>query len=107
MGKLNLEMNKLFTEVNQREKSHNSKDQISQKITFLNTLHPSSIYGVDISAVLPHYIYVIVYVPARKIITNKDIPGLLRKVTKRLAIGSCYYKSTSPQKRKFSGNISV
>lgn len=49
-------MNKLFTEVNQREKSHNSKDQISQKITFLNTLHPSSIYGVDISAVLPHYI---------------------------------------------------
>ena len=108
MGKLNLEMNKLFTEVNQREKSHNSKDQISKKITFLNTLHPSSIYRVDISAVLPRYTYyVIVYVPARKIITNKDIPGLLRKVTKRLAIGSCYYKSTSPQKRKFSGNISV
>ena len=41
--------------------------------------------------------YVIEYVPARKIIANKDIPGLLRKVTKRLAIGSCYYKSTFRQ----------
>ena len=49
--------------------------------------------------------YVIEFVPARKIIANKDIPGLLRKVTKRLAIGSCYYKSTSPQKRKFSGHF--
>lgn len=51
-------MNKLFTEVNQKEKSHNSKDQISQKVTFLKKLHPSSIYGVDISAVLPHYNFI-------------------------------------------------
>lgn len=51
-------MNKLFTEVNQKEKSHNSKDQISQKITSLKKLHPSSIYGVDISAVLPHYNFI-------------------------------------------------
>ena len=109
MGKLNLEMNKLFTEVNQREKSHNSKDQISQKNNLLKKTAPEQYLWSRYfrsSSTLQFY-YVIVYIPARKIIANKDIPGLLRKVTKRLAIGSCYYKSTSPQKRKFSGNISV